>query len=58
MEKLQVTDETREELTSNGVVICTHCTEKGEELDCVDMENQTQYPDLQVVDVVEYQEEF
>jgi hypothetical protein len=58
MEKLQVTDETRKELSLNGIVICTYGTVDGQEFDCIDMEYAAQYPDLQVVDVVEYQEEF
>ena len=53
MEKLKIIDSYREELTTNGIVICTYIDLQGNEVDCIDLVHQAEYPTFEVIDVQE-----
>lgn len=53
MEKLKIIESYKNELTQEGIVICTYGLVGGGEADCIDMNYQTEYPTFEVVQVVE-----
>tara|TARA_R110000850_G_scaffold247387_1_gene372293 strand:+ start:2087 stop:2251 length:165 start_codon:yes stop_codon:yes gene_type:complete len=50
MEKLKIIESYRESLTQNGIVICTYIlTSDNSEVDCIDMEYESQFPMFEIV---------
>jgi hypothetical protein len=52
MQALKITEIYREPLTQANIVICTYMTTQGE-VDCIDLSYQAQYPDFEVVTLVD-----
>lgn len=52
MQALKITESYRQPLTEANIVICTYMTTQGE-ADCIDMSHQAQYPDFEVVTLVD-----
>lgn len=51
MEKLKIIDSYRQELTTNGIVICTYLDMQDNEVDCIDLIYQEQYPQFELIEV-------
>ena len=53
MEKLKIIESYREELTTNGIVICTYKDIQDNEVDCIDLTYQNDYPTFEITEVKE-----
>lgn len=51
MQKLQITEDLRKELQDKCIVVCTHTLSDGTEIDCIEIDYQSQYPQLNIVEV-------
>jgi len=49
---LKIEENKRQELTDNGIVICTYIrVDNDQEVDAIDMQYQSEYPSFEVVEV-------
>ena len=56
MEKLKVIESYRQELTTKGIVICTHKDLQSNEVDCIDTVHANEYPNFELIEVQENNE--
>lgn len=53
MEKLKIIYSYREELTTKGIVICTYIDLQDNEVDCIDLIYEEEYPNFEIIEVKE-----
>jgi len=51
MQKLKITENLRQNLNESLVVVCTYLDLENNEIDCIDMVHQEDYPELEIVEV-------
>jgi len=51
MQKLKITENLRQDLIESQVVVCTYLDLDNNEIDCIDMVHQDDYPELELVEV-------
>lgn len=51
--KLKIIESYRLELTTNGIVICTYIDLQDNEVDCIDLVHQNEYPQFELIEVQE-----
>ena len=54
---LKIIDSYRQELTSKGIVICTYLDMQGNEVDCIDTVHANKYPNFELIEVQENNED-
>jgi hypothetical protein len=53
---LKIIESYRQELTTNGIVICTYKDLQGNEVDCIDTVHANEYPNFELIEVQENEE--
>jgi len=54
---LKIIESYRQELTSKGIVICTYVDLQGNEVDCIDTVHANEYPNFELIEVQENNED-
>jgi hypothetical protein len=54
---LKIIDSYRQELTANGIVICTYKDLQGNEVDCIDTVHANEYPNFELIEVQQNNED-
>jgi sorbitol-specific phosphotransferase system component IIA len=54
MQKLKINQSIRQELSELGIVICTYKNLNEEEFDGIDIQHQSEYPNLEAVEIMEF----
>ena len=57
MGKLKIIESYRQELTTNGIVICTYIDLQGNEVDCIDTVHANEYPNFELIEVQQNNED-